>query len=129
MILKRTDYLETGIFGVMTTDDGSETYCTLEHAFLDPNGVAGFLPAIPAGTYQCTRYLSPKFGYDVFVLNGVPDHTFCEIHRGNYNADSDGCILIGLARQDNKMILNSAVAFTQFMDSMDGINSFTLTIS
>jgi hypothetical protein len=49
------------------------------------------------------------------------------IHIGNYNQDSIGCILLGEAQTDN-MITNSKEAFTQFMSTLEGIDSFQLIV-
>jgi len=123
MNLKRTDYLSSGIFGIL--DDGNgNTYYTLEHSYIFN---AGWVPKIPPGTYTCVLYDSPKHG-NVFLLQNVPGSDFDEIHIGCYNKDSEGCILIGLAKGDD-MILESGSAFTQFMDNLSGITSFELTIS
>ena len=49
---------------------------------------------IPAGTYTMSKYHSPTKGW-VFLLHGVPDRTYIEIHAGNYTRQIEGCILVG----------------------------------
>ncbi len=121
--LIRYDYLQSGIFGVLLSD--SFKCETLEHAYADgPN----FVPKIPIGSYQCIRRLSPKFGYDVFLVANVPGHDFVEIHIGNTNQDSDGCILLGQSREGGE-ILSSKLEFDSFMQFLSGINEFTLEVS
>ena len=81
--------------------------------------------------------MSPKFGFEVFEILGVPDFhgkpvSFIEIHKGNYNADSDGCPMLGLSIKPidgtTQMISQSAPAFNQFMGLQSGINEFTLVV-
>lgn len=118
-----------GIFGEMRLENGEHFGVTIEHAF--PDGSGGFKPAIPVGTYTCTRYLSPKHGYEVFVLQNVPGHTFCEIHIGNFNRDSGGCICLGQTIQmmaTQQMITNSRTTFDQFMQMQAGLDSFQILI-
>jgi hypothetical protein len=127
ILLKRSSFEDSGIYGAFTSEDGSWSCVTLEHAF--PTNITGaFVPKIPLGTYQCIRRLSPHFGFDVFCLVGVPDHAFLEIHVGNYNTDSDGCILLGATRQGN-MITSSRDTFDSFMKFQAGVGSFNLVVS
>lgn len=59
---------------------------------------------IPAGTYGILLYHSPKFHEQVPWLQGVPGHTFIEMHCGNSSKDTQGCILVALeggASDDN----------------------------
>jgi Family of unknown function (DUF5675) len=120
--LIRYDYLQSGIFSVLMTENFK---CeTLEHAYSDGSN---FIPKIPIGNYTCQRYLSPKFGYEVFRLINVPEHDFIEIHKGNTNVDSDGCILLGEAR-DGGTILYSKFAFDSFMNFLSSIDEFTLSV-
>ena len=104
----------------MTGGDGYQ-FVTLEHAFDD------LTTSVPVGVYTCRRYHSPKFGYDVFVLDGVPGHTFIEIHIGNYNKDSHGCILLGM-HDAGYMIDHSREAFNSFMAVQAGLDTFELEV-
>lgn len=130
MLLKRAEFLSTGIFGILTLDDGSQLL-TLEHAFpQQADGLAGaktWAPIVQPGTYQCVRRKSPHFGYDVFMLEGVAGHSFVEIHRGNSEANSEGCILLGTVRSGDD-ILESKIAFDHFMNTLNGINIFQLIV-
>jgi hypothetical protein len=123
LLLVRREYLDCGIFGEI--DCGSLYFFTLEHSY-DKK------PIVPAGTYKCTRFDSPKFGYQTFMLNDVPGHDHILIHIGNYNHDSEGCILIGLALgrtgKGGVMLTSSKQAFAHFMALQEGVDEFTLTI-
>lgn len=118
LLLQRARVTPVGIFGQLRAP--TLLLSTLEHAF--PEG-----PKIPAGVYTCVRRKSPKFGYDVFMLVDVPGHEFIEIHRGNFNADSDGCVLVGLGHT-LVSITNSEMAFERLMKAQEGVNEFQLTV-
>lgn len=133
--LKRDEYRPDGIFGALFQDDSEKPFCvTLERAYKCENG---YEPKLPAGTYECKLRESPKFGRKLFQVFGVPPFhgtpvTFIEIHIGNFNHDSIGCILLG------KIILEFPIgsfalgaskdAFNAFMNSLDGQETFPLTV-
>lgn len=124
--LQRYDYLPSGIFG-----DLSNGMFTLEHSF------DGNRPKIPAGVGVWERYPSPHFGFDVFRCRSVGgvdlwEHGY-ETHPGNYNKDSDGCILIGtsignMLKEGDKMLCKSDIAFKAFMASLEGQDTIQITI-
>lgn len=49
---------------------------------------------IPTGTYDTVKHNSPQFGASLWLQN-VPDRSEILVHRGNYNRDTLGCILVG----------------------------------
>ena len=127
MVLRliRNSTTPNGVFGTLQNDNG--IICiTLEHAF--GNDSDGFYALIPDNIYVCRRKMSPKFGYDVFELIDTPGHDNVEIHKGNYNEDSAGCILLGTTKVGT-MIQESGVAFKKFMNLMDGIDEFQLIVA
>lgn len=82
---------------------------------------------IPAGRYRIKlrkeggmhgRY-SDKFDWHrgMLWLQDVPDFTFVYIHYGNYEKDTDGCILTGDGAQsnvlDDGMVMSSVAAYTR----------------
>lgn len=129
MNLSRNAFIEAGIFGILTDDQGN-TYATLEHAYLQPDG--SYAPKTPANSYICQKGMHTlehhPVPFEAFEITNVPGHTDILIHIGNYNADSEGCVLIGEKRIDD-MIVNSKIAFNDFMESNKNVNSFQLTIS
>lgn len=128
--LKRDVKSALGVFGVMKSEDGAHTFQTLEHAYETAPGC--FMPKVAPGTYTCKRYTSPEHGV-VFVLVCVPDFqgepvSYIEIHIGNFQRDSKGCILIAIARGDS-MVIESGWAFKMFMELQKDVDCFTLTVS
>lgn len=75
---------------------------------------------IPAGTYGLTLYNSPRFREFVPWLQGVPGHTFIEMHCGNSSKDTDGCILVALdgGASDDNWIGRSRPAFDALVAKM-----------
>ena len=54
---------------------------------------------IPEGTYKVTRRTSQKFGRH-FILHDVPNRDYILIHKGNFDSDTLGCILVGMTIED-----------------------------
>lgn len=124
LTLHRRNKTEAGIFGDIWAEDGSFICVTLEHSY-------DFQPKLPQGIYTCKRGLHRlahmKEPFETFEILDVPGHSDILFHVGNYNRDSDGCVLIGIEFGD-KMITESRVAFQEFMDLQKGIDTFTLTV-
>lgn len=127
--LKRDTYALYGILGKL---QGEGFACeTLEHAYLQPN-TNSYAPKLAPGTYTFKRRFSPKHGYDLFTLENAPwfmgaPVTEIELHRGCYNNDSEGCVLLGMIRAA-MCILESEKAFDAFMDLMKGHDALTLEV-
>ena len=66
---------------------------TLEDPWLEnaPN-----VSCIPLGTYDCIMSMSARFGKMMPQLLNVPGRTGIRIHGGNTDADTEGCILLGI---------------------------------
>lgn len=129
--LNRTEKKESGIFGELYDGEGNLIAFTIEHAYQGIDG--NYVPKVAPGEYQCVRHAPNRLPYETFMLECVPDFdgkqvTGILIHKGNFNKDSVGCILVGSSR-DDKMIMNSGKTFKKFMDMQSGVDSFTITIS
>lgn len=131
LILKRTDSNENGVFGQLTDSQGTFLLCTLEHAYDSELGNGTYAAKVPTGTYQCVRGKHKLANMtDVFItfeVQNVPGHTGILFHAGNFDKDSEGCILLGLQRNGD-MVTESRMAFHKFLDLQDGIDSFILTV-
>jgi hypothetical protein len=132
LTLQRTQYRPDGIFSEVTDVDGP-VMVTLEHAF--PNGQGDFLPKIPPGVYACVRGLHRLDGmtedFETFEVSGVAGHSGLLFHWGNWNKDSDGCILTGEgygASSSGEMVTNSRATFEKFVALQNGVDSFQLEV-
>lgn len=134
MRLKRIWYRDDGIISQLV---GSGTqFTTLEHAYSD--GMGNWEPKIGPGVYECIRgthgiHSCPSF--DTFEIVGVSGHLGLLFHWGNWNEDSEGCILVGdkLAQASHNdytadLVTNTRAAFARFMVAQSAARFFTLTV-
>lgn len=129
MDLKLITTLHTakGIFGFLTDTNDNELSVTLQHAYQLVTG--DYEPKLMPGIYICVRgnHNLNSGPISTFEVMAVPGHTGILFHYGNYNDDSEGCILLGTYADANQ-IYNSRVAFDKFMKLQTGVDSFTLTV-
>lgn len=134
LTLTRNQFREDGIFSTLspTEVDGEYAAVTLEHSF-----TSQFLPKIANGTYTCKRGMHRLHGmavdFETFEVQGVIGHSGILFHVGNYNKDSDGCVLLGqrvsqYSKSGLLMVTGSKVAFAAFMELQNGLDSFILTV-
>ena len=137
LTLTRTQTRSDGIFGTLTDEQGQEIAVTLEHAY--PQSDGSYLPKVVAGIYTCVLHPPNRLPYVTYMLENVPDFmgqpvSGILIHKGNYNNDSVGCILVGTSIKApaipsmDQIISQSQAAFQKLMALQSGLNSFTLTI-
>lgn len=131
--LTRQQRRADGIFSQLTDESGNIVAQTLEHAFDDGNG--GFAPKIPDGTYTCQRSPHRLDGmtsdFITFQVMNVPGHSNILFHWGNWNKDSDGCILTGEAiapSPEGQMVTNSKATWQAFMNLENGLDQFQLVV-
>ena len=67
---------------------------------------------IPPGTYEVKLTMSQRFNKILPILLDVPNFEGIRIHTGNTIEDTSGCILVGTAIADDKL-LHSKVAMSQ----------------
>lgn len=129
VILKRVEFRPDGIFSELLDTNGQQIAVSIEHAYSVDSET--WEPKIPQGTYICKRRLSPHFGFEVFELMNVPNCDYIEIHPGNFDRDSEGCICVGekIAEYGScEMITNSKATFEKFMNLQSGVDQFNLTV-
>lgn len=129
MILTRIKFNADGILGRLLDADYMQVAATLEHSY---DGK----PKLQAGGYRCVRgwhslpYHPEPF--ETFEVTQVPGHTGILFHTGNWNEDSNGCILLGQAAltdaDGRSMVTESRVTFKRFMLDLDGVESFSLMV-
>lgn len=135
LTLVRTVNNEDGILGNLEDEAGNSIAVTLEHAYDLGTGDGSYSPKLPDGVYLCVRGQHQLHGmsspFSTFEVTKVPGHTGILFHVGNYNRDSDGCILLGESIEvdhGNHMITDSRDAFAKFLALQEGIDQFTLTV-
>lgn len=127
LILKRYEKSQDGVFGKLVLESGEDLCFTLEHAYLCEHE---YFPKVNPGEYTCkrgTHCLHNGVPFETFEVTGVEGHTNILLHAGNYNKDSEGCILLGTGKLNN-MITNSQAAFGMFLRLMEGLDEFTLVV-
>lgn len=85
-----------------------------------------YVSRIPAGTYDVIKYQSPNFG-DSLWIRGVEDRTLILIHYGNYNKDTQGCILVGNKVRDidgdgYPDVVHSKKTMTSLINSIEDVD-------
>lgn len=133
LILSRKQYREDGIFGELRDESDELVAVTLEHAFKSFTG--GWIPIIPQGIFECVRgihHLHQGAVFETFEVTGVKGHFGLLLHWGNFNKDSEGCILLGqgisFGPQGEWITHSHDIAFKKFMELQDDIASFQLLV-
>jgi hypothetical protein len=89
--------------------------------------------AIPVGNYEVTIDFSTRFGKQMPHILEVPGFEGIRIHSGNTSADTEGCILLGQARNGPDEVINSKAAFSAFFpklqDAIRNGEQVTITIA
>lgn len=83
--------------------------------------------AIPAGTYKMILSVSNRFKKLMPEILNVKGFLGIRIHSGNTDADSEGCIIVGLTRKLD-FIGQSRDAFNKLMAELDHYKEFEITI-
>lgn len=124
VILERRIITTKGILGIIKRPDGVEICRTLENPYINNRPD---ISCIPEGNYLCTRDYIGKFKH--FKLQNIRGRSNIEIHCGNFEKDTKGCILLGeewIFYKNELMITNSRTSMRLFKESV--LESFTLDI-
>ena len=134
LFLNRKSFRSDGIWGELLDGNGNLIAHSLEHSYGPTED--GWTPKIPEAEYLCVRgehrLHSMTEDFTTFEITGVPGHTNLLFHWGNYDSDSDGCVLLGIGIEMGpacQMLSSSRVAFARFMSVQQGCDHFTLIIS
>lgn len=129
LILTRKLYASAGIFGKLRSVDETFIAQTLEHSF-------DLQPKVASGVYTCKRGMHRLHGmqqdFETFEVLDVPPFRGSPVsgilfHVGNFNRDSEGCILVGRGLGID-MLTGSRAEFEALMELQAGLDSFQLTI-
>lgn len=131
LTLTRQSYNSWGIISTLADADGAILFYTLEHAYVQPDG--SYAPKVPSGTYTCLQGMHNLPGlsgeFQTYEVQAVPGHTGILFHPGNYNKDSEGCILVGTdVSPESQMITQSGHAFAKFLTLQQNDRTFQLTV-
>ena len=74
--------------------------------------------AIPTGRYKVISDFSNRFQCELPHILNVPGFMGIRIHAGNTSCDTEGCVLIGMGKGQDR-INNSRVALNQLMDMIE----------
>lgn len=133
--LVREDYRSDGIFSALLDEDGFKIASCLEHAYIQPDGT--FLPKITMGTHICVRGMhrlhNMTSDFETFEITGIDGHVNLLWHWGNWNDDSEGCILVGATKLlppavARAMVTDSRHSFEMFMKKLVSEKSFELEV-
>jgi Family of unknown function (DUF5675) len=128
LTLTRKRYANWGIISELSDSNGEVLFTTLEHAYCDSTGTI-YRPKLTLGIHDCilgTHQLDTGGPIQAYEITEVLGHSGILFHIGNYNKDSDGCVLLGTAL-GQQCITGSKVAFDKFMAMQSGQN-FKLTV-
>lgn len=95
------------------------------------------LSCIPTGVYTCKRDTNRKTtgGLRIpvtYEVAGVPNRNGILFHVGNTTKDTHGCIITGSSFgyiSDEPAVLDSKLAFNKWLNIMDDVPTFELTVS
>lgn len=124
--LERFAYSPFGTFGILSLP---EFQCyTVERPWLDNQENVS---CIPEGEYKMVPTRFERGGYDTYQIAPVEGRTDIKVHIANTMNDVLGCLGLGLDLgwlRGKWAVLNSRVAFVQFMKAMDNAAFAEITI-
>lgn len=125
LLLERKWLSATCTIGTLSVDGKFFCY-TLEDVVRTGAKVAG-QTAIPEGTYTVIIDNSARFKRKMPHVLNVPNFEGIRIHSGNTDKDTEGCILVGDAKHDDR-ISNSRAAFNRLFPLLQKADSISITI-
>lgn len=110
--------------------DGKPVCCTLELPWRDNRKRVS---CIPPGNYRCERCKLKRYRItgtqilNAWEIMDVPDRTGILIHTGNWESDTEGCIIIG-TMFNGESITQSKVAHKRWLECVKAVDEFQLTV-
>lgn len=86
-------------------------------------------PAIPSGLYDVVVDDSTRFKRPMPHILDVPGYEGIRIHKGNTDADTEGCILLGMDWAGVDFIGRSGVAFDTFFIKLQDLLASDIPVS
>ena len=113
LLLIRDTFTEESTIGELFLN-GERMCDTLENPYINNERR---ISCIPEGEYKVrlrTARESASRDYLHLLVQDVPNRKWILLHRGNYASDTNGCVLVGLGTQHNK-VNNSRLAMDLLM--------------
>jgi hypothetical protein len=116
-VLDRYEFTDESTIGKLYANGEFVCY-TLEDCdrYLENGGVkVQNKTAIPRGLYNVTVNFSERFQRKMPLILNVPGFAGIRIHAGNTSVDTDGCILVGMNKEVDKIL--------QSRDAVDAVTA------
>ncbi len=110
--LLRDTFAERSTLGLLYVNDVAECDTLEDRVRVGPK--VPCQTAIPPGTYRVVIDDSTRFKRPMPHILDVPGFEGIRIHSGNTDADTEGCILVGLRTANMDFIADSRKAFDAF---------------
>lgn len=115
------EYNNLQTLGRLVLFEGSKIILQLYTLELPDLGNQQNISCIPEGEYEVHRIYSPRFG-KCFHIQDVPGRSEILIHKGNYNKDTHGCILVGMGHADiNEDGVMDVIESTHAMERLQSV--------
>lgn len=118
-----------GAYGVLL-HGGLPFAVTLEKTYQPLSGIGRQEVKIPVGRHRCVSTFYYKGGYSTYEIM-VPGHSRLLFHKGNIEAHSEGCVLVGesfASIAGTPGIASSAVGFAEFYERARALPGFDLDV-
>ena len=126
LLLIRDTFTEESTIGELFLN-GERMCDTLENPYINNERR---ISCIPAGQYKVrlrTARESASRDYLHLLVQDVPNRKWILLHRGNYASDTNGCVLVGLGTQHNK-VNNSRLAMDLLMKEIINLGGTNINL-